>query len=223
MATSSGPKPVDMTGLVTAFDTSNPKGYSGSTLFNLGNAALNFSGNSSYVSSSGINSGVTWTSPSTNVLDTDYHSIFFKVKFNSTGTYPNAWTGSWNKLFGYTPPGTDRSPGIWRYPSERKIHWRYNPNNTGIDFGDNATFALNTWYFIGVTKDGSSATAYINGSIATTASVSSPKTGGNSTIQLMPGYPSDLSNMNNLYIFNRVLSSVEVSNLYTNLQAQLGI
>ena len=94
------------------------------------------------------------------------------IRFNTTSTYgSNGYSGSWDKIFSFNAGGSDRSPGIWRYPSNRLIHWRYDPNNTGTDICLNGTlsngwstdFNIDTWYYVGVTKNGASTVMYVNG------------------------------------------------------------
>ena len=176
--------------LVTALDVSNSKCFTGdtATLKNLGNSSLDFTGGSQ-VNSDKIEGHFSayYRTPTTNVLDTDFHSIFFRVRFNSTGTYPNGWSGGWDQIFEFDGGG-DRVPGVWRFPTSRRIHWRYNPSNTGCDFGDNDTFPINTWHFVGVTKNGSAARMFINGNNVGTATVSNPKTTGSSPIKIFAGY-----------------------------------
>jgi len=219
--------------LVTALDVSNSKCYTGgNVLFNLANNTLNFTNETggNYVTTSQINGhvGNGYATPTTNILNTDFHSIFFKVRFNSTGSYPQSYTGAWDKIFGFDA-SSDRSPGIWRFPNSRYIHWRYDPSNSGCDFGVNSAgneFALNTWYFVGVTKNGASTAMYVNGNQVGTGTVSYPKASGSAPIRLFGGYSGNKENitsLNNLYIFNTVLTSVEVKDLYDTLRPQLGI
>jgi hypothetical protein len=235
MASYAGPNAVSgMQGLICSLDVSNSKCYTGSqtSLINLGNSDLNFSGTTSSVSSSSItghlSSGL--ATAVTDILNTDYHSIFFKIRFNSTATYPESYTGGWDKIFGFDA-NTDRSPGIWRWPGERSIHWRYDPSNSGCDFGKTGAgtgnqFDLNTWYFVGVTTNGSTAISYVNGVAVSTQSVSFPKTAGSGQIRIFGGYSGDkpgITSLNNLYIFNRVLSPIECKSLFDILRPQLGI
>lgn len=220
-----GPKIVT-DGLVLYLDAANTKSYpgTGSTWFDLSGNGRNFTGNSANISpSNGIVSGASWTCSSSlvgDILNNDYHSIFFTIRFNSSGTYPSSSSGNWDKIFEHTGSTGDRSPGIWRYPSNRTIHWRYNPDNSGADFGPSGSsgdFPMNTWFFVGVTKNGSSATSYVNGEIVATSSVSFPKSTGSSAITLFPSYPADILNIRNLMIYNRVLNPVEVKQLKNSL------
>ena len=214
--------------LVTAVDVSNPKCFTGNTatLINLGNSTINFTGGNQ-VNSDRIQGhyNAYYRTPTTNVLDTDYHSIFFRIRFNTSSSYPNAWSGGWDQLFEYDGGG-DRVPGVWRFPTQRRIHWRYNPSNTGTDFGDNNTFPVNTWFFVGVTKNGSATRNYINGELHSTGSVSNPKTAGSSPIKILGTYSGEranLSSFNNLYVFNRVISDDEVRDLYQTMKVHMGM
>jgi len=48
--------------------------------------------------------------PSTSLLNTDYHSIFMIIRFISTPSYPEAHVGSWQQFFGFYGGGSDRTP-----------------------------------------------------------------------------------------------------------------
>jgi hypothetical protein len=162
---------------------------------------------------------------SSSILNNDVHSIFFSVRFNSTGTYPNSFTGAWDKIFTFNPSGTDRSPGVWRYPSQRYIHWRYDPGNSGCDFGNigGGDFATNTWYYVGVTKNGASAIMYVNGVQVGSSTVSNPKTSGNANMWFFEGHTAaDITNVNCCHIYNRVLSAAEVANNYNAIRGRFG-
>lgn len=165
---------------------------------------------------------------SSSILDNDIHSIFFAIRFNSTVTYPNSYTGSWDKIFTFNPSGTDRSPGIWRWPGERTLHWRYDPGNSGTDFGKNGAgtgyqFDLNTWYYVGVTKNGGNTVMYVNGVQVGTGSVSSPKTSGSANMYFFEGHTAaDITNLSCFHIYNRVLNATEVANNYNAIRGRLG-
>ena len=85
--------------------------------------------------------------------------------------------------------------------------------------GTGDPFNIDTWYYVGVTKNGGSAIMYVNGLRVGTASVSSPKISGNASVTLFPYYPQDLASMGLCQIYNRVLSDDEV---FTNFQAIRG-
>ena len=219
-------------GLVVYLDANNTKCYprSGATATDISGTIGDFSGNASYIdANTGFVSGASWTSGTTSILNTDIHSIFFRIRFNSNVTYPTGTTGGWEKIFTYAPAGTDRSPGIWRYPSNRWIHWRYDPSNSGCDFGKAGTsldsgneFDLNTWYYVGVTKNGGSTIMYVNGNRVGTSSVSNPKTSGNAAVVFHESYTNPLCNIDQVKIYNRAISDGEVLVNYNAIKTRIG-
>ncbi len=232
MGYNNGPKIVtDRLGLY--IDSGNIKSYSGTgTVWNdMTNNGLNFSGSASYITPlSGASAGYTWSTGTTNLLDTDQHSIFFRIRFNSTAGNSTGTTGSWEKIFTYAPATTDRSPGVWRWPSNRWIHWRYDPGNSGTDFGKGSAsldasneFDLNIWYYVGVTKNGANTVMYVNGLQVGTGSVSNPKTAGTAAIIINESYTNPLNNLNCFSIYNRVLSATEVLQNYNALKSRFGL
>ncbi len=229
MSASAGPNMVT-SGLVLYLEASNVKSYpgSGSIWADLTGNGLNASGTASNISSIGAIAGASWTTPTTSILNTDTHSIFFMLKLNSSGTWPNGWTGNWEKIFTFATPGTDRSPGVWRWPSQRYIHWRYDPSNSGADFGptsigSGSDFLIDTWYYVGVTKNGPVATSYSNGVNLGTQPVSNPKTSGTATIIINESYTNPLNNINFLKVYNRVLTDAEVLQNFNSLRGRVGI
>lgn len=158
------------------------------------------------------------------ILNNDYHTIEMVLIFKSSGDYPNGWTGSWEQFFGYYGSGSDRTPGVWRFPSERRIHWRYDPGNTGVDFGKNLSgdqFDLNTYYHVLVTKNGGVAEAWVNGSFVNSNSVASPKTSGNSVLRFFDYYTTGLMEIQVCKIYNRVLTNQEIFANYNSLSNRL--
>lgn len=226
-----GPK-IATNGLTLAFDAADKNSYPGSgTIWkDLSGNKLDASGNASYISYTGAIAGSSWVTSTTDILNTDIHSIFFMIKFNSSATYPSGTTATWEKIFSYSPAGTDRSPGIWRWPSNRWIHWRYDPGNSGTDFGKGSSsldvsneFDLNTWYHVGVTKNGANTVMYVNGIQVGTGSVSNPKTAGTSTIIINEYYTNPLNNVNCVQVYNRVLTSSEVYQNYSAIKTRFGL
>lgn len=198
-------------GIVLNLNLTDIRSYpgSGTTWSDLSPSGLSATGGSA-ITNQTIGSGQPYTTATTSILNTDTHSIFFSIQINGT-------SGSWDKIFGYESGGSDRSPGVWRYPSTRRIHWRYDPNNTGADFSTNAVgndvgteFVPNTWYYIGVTKNGSIATSYVNGVSLGTQTVSNPKTSGTAQVKIFPVHTAGLSFIKHVHIYNRVLSTQEV-------------
>ena len=161
---------------------------------------------------------------SSDILDNDYHTIEMVLMFKSSVDYPNGYTGSWEQFFGYYGGGSDRTPGVWRFPSERRIHWRYDPGNTGVDFGKNLAgdqFDLNTYYHVTVTKNGGIAEAWVNGVFVNSNGVASPKTSGSSVVRFFDYYTSGLMEIQVCKIYNRVLTNQEIYQNYNSLANRL--
>ena len=162
---------------------------------------------------------------STSALNVDFHSICILFRMASSGSFPNSTTGSWNKIFGYEPSGTDRSPGIWRFPDNRRIHWTYNPGNTSTNFGANGLdtdFNLNVDYYVIMIKDGSNTFFWVNGTKFTgITGCANPKTPGNSPLHLMPGYPSEIFHLKAMQIYNKALTDAEATQNWNALRARL--
>ena len=231
MATSYSPKIVTDS-LALCVDVRNEKSYpssGGAYLYDIGGSGLQFAGAGAYISyTNGVGAGSNWATSTTSILNTDYHSIFFTIMFNSTVNYPNGISGNWDKIVSFNAGGSDRTPGIWRQPGNRAIHWRYDPGNTGLNiFKDGlesgTDFSTNTWYYVGVTKNGGTATAYVNGKTVGNMSVAFPKTAGNAPIYLYESYPANLSSINNLTIHTKVLTPTEILQNYNAIRGRFGI
>lgn len=218
------PLTVNETNLVLHYNLTNISCYpgSGTTIFDLSNSKLNATGSQALTGQT-IQNGQTYSTGTTGILNLDTHSIFFSIQINAT-------SGNWDKLFSFNAGGSDRSPGVWRYPGERKLHWRYDPSNTDSDFSSTATggysspgteFAINTWYYVGVTKNGGTTIPYVNGSpLGTRTGISNPKTGGTAAVTLYEGY-SVASKMRHVHIYNRVLTGAEVLANYRVISPEL--
>lgn len=230
MGAASGPDIVQ-DGLVLCLDAADGQSYpsTGTIWFDLAgsnnvtNCNLQLSRNGKFSLFSNGNNADT---PSSAILNNDVHTIEFVIMFKNTVSYPNGWTGAWEQFFGYYGSGSDRTPGIWRYPAQRLIHWRYDPNNTGIDFGKNSSsqdFDLNTYYHAVVTKNGANAVAYVNGVQVVATTVSNPKTAGDSIARFYYYYTADLLEIQICKIYNRALTPSEVLQNYNAIKGRFGI
>jgi len=211
-------------GLVLHLDATNLSSYpgSGNTWFDLSPSGLNATGTAP-LSGNALQNNTPYVTASTSILNTDIHSIFFSVRLSG-------FSGTWDKIFGYEPPGTDRSPGIWRYPTNNTIHWRYDLGNTDSDFTSTATgpypspgteFAVNTWYYVGVSKNGGTTSVYVNGNkLGDRTGLANPKVAGNAPIGLFPAY-SIAAQMRHVHIYNRVLGDSEVLSNYNIIKNTL--
>lgn len=222
-------KGVNQSGLVLNLDAGVSASYpgTGTTWYDLSSTGVNVTADATKLSTNGLASGVVATSSSSSILDTDTHSIFFMIRFETNATYTDGTNGNYERIFGFAGSG-DRSPGVWRNPSARTIHWRYDPGNTGTDFGVVGTtpFATNTWYYVGVTKNGANAVAYSNGNVSTTFTVANPKTTGSSSVYLFGGLGYSYvapATLNCLNVYNRVLSQSEIQKNFNALRTRFGI
>jgi hypothetical protein len=158
------------------------------------------------------------------ILDNDFHTIEFLLMFKSSTSYPNGYTGGWEQFFGYFGSGSDRTPGIWRFPSARLIHWQYAPGFNGPNFGKNAAneeFDLNKYYSVIVTKDGGTVKTYINGVLTNTVGASFPKTPGSSIVRFYDYYAADLMEIQVCRIYNRALTQQEVTINYNSVSNKI--
>ncbi len=186
---------------------------SGATWFKVNGNGLDFSNgsfaadpNGGYYLASAGNSVETAT---TDALNTDYHTIMIIIRFTGdTGV-----TGGWEQFIGYYGGGTDRSPGIWRYPSNRRIHWTYNPGNTSTNFGAtglDTDFPLNQDFLVTMRKNGSITDFWIdNIKYNGITNCANPKIAGNSVIRLYDYYTSGLMQIKYFAVYDAALSDAE--------------
>jgi hypothetical protein len=78
-------------------------------------------------------------------------------------------------------------------------------------------------FYVGVTKDGAATKMYVNGIQVGTDSVSNPKTAGNASMILYEYYPTSLSSMGLVQVYNRVLSSAEVMQNFMAIRGRYSI
>jgi hypothetical protein len=186
---------------------------SGTTWFDMSGGGLNFNNgsfaadpNGGYYLASAGNSVETAT---TNALNTDFHTIMLILRFTGeTGV-----TGGWEQFIGYYGGGTDRSPGIWRYPSNRRIHWTYNPGNTATDFGATGLgtdFPLNQDFLVIMRKNGSNTDFWIdNTKYSGITNCANPKEAGNSVIRLYWYYTGGLMQIKYFSVYDVALTDAE--------------
>lgn len=212
--------------LTLAVDAYNRRSYpgSGGTWFDLSGNGLHMNCNASYLSGTGLTSGASASTATTNILNTDSHTICLSIKFMATVTYPNGHTGEWEQFLDYSAGGSDRTPGCWRYPSARSIHWRYDPGNTGLDFFTGGSeLTLNTWKYICFTKNGANAVVNINGVETATGTVATPKTQGSAAVRLFNYFTANMAQIGCLQIYRRPLTSAEALQNFTAMRGNYNI
>ena len=120
-----------------------------------------------------------------------------------------------------------RYPGVWRFPSNRWIHWQYAPGYNGPNLGQDAIygteFTVGTTYFVGCTKDAGTVIAYVNGAAIGTVGASNPKSAGDAPIYIFEYYTADLAEISSVYIWNKTLSATEVYQNYLGIKNKYGI
>jgi hypothetical protein len=158
--------------------------------------ALNLSGAGGTISAAGLSLtiGSSYTSAVSQVLNIDKYTIAFEMRYDA------APDGSWRKIFGFEPVGTDRSPGIWKYPSSMQLHWRHDPGNTGIS--EALTYTQGQFYQVVGVKNGANFYIYVDGNLVDQGTVANPKTPGAASL-FFGGAPVTLRNFK---IFNGALS-----------------
>jgi hypothetical protein len=211
------------TGLVWHLDATNTASYpgTGNIWYDISGTGLNATGTTP-ITGQALSGNQPYTTASTSILNTDTHTLCLLLRVSEIN-------GNWSKIFGYEPAGTDRSPGIWRWPTERKVHWRYDPGNNGADisvgFTDWTTgpgkpgeeLDPNKWYYLCVSKNGSISTSYLNGQKLGTNFQAAVKTAGSSPIYLYPGDNQVASKMQAVHLYNRVLSDEEIRQNFRHL------
>jgi hypothetical protein len=212
-------------GLGLHLDATDPNSRIGSnnSWVDISNNGLNAAG-SSNITGTSLLSNQTYNTASTSLLNTDTHTICFSFRMGAA-------SGSWDKIFAFPSGGSDRSPGVWRYPSNRWLHWRYDPGNTGVNISSNATsystdpggteFSIDTWYYICVSKNGATTNVYLNGLKLSSGSTVATKSAGNTNIQLFNTSSSSNMQMRHVHIYNRVLSDQEVYQNYLTIASSL--
>ena len=213
------------TGLGLELDARDPLSYpgTGNVWFDISGNGRNFTGNAAYINNvSGIRAGANWNCPAASVnglLNNDAHAIFFVIKFATTVANTSSTTPNFDKFFEHPGGSTDRSPGLWRFPNARTIHWRYQPDNSGLDFG---SYPTDAWVYFGQSVNRGAITLYEYGVQTATGGYTYPKAAGNVDINLFPSYPESLAYIANVMIYDRPLSAQEVRQNYEVLNRKYG-
>ncbi|GIW62072.1 MAG: hypothetical protein KatS3mg089_0924 [Patescibacteria group bacterium] len=133
------------------------------------------------------------TIPGSEILNYNNYTLGFWINFT------DEYDGSYRQIIARDPNGSDRSPGIWRYPNMLRIHWKHPyPGNAGPvaigPNGENTSFVANKWYYMTGVKNGTSFDYYLNGvKIGSTYTLTDPMindAGGSFYIGKSAGYNS---------------------------------
>ena len=161
-------------GLVLALDAANPKSYPGSgtawnDLSGLGNTGT-LTGGPTYVASNnvilfdGTNDYVSGANTASTDLTVDMTiEVWFKL---------NATAGDWVRIFG-KGDSTNRTYGLWyNVAAPGFLYQRYGGGFPGASV--NSTVALQQWYHMVGTSNGSSHALYLNGVSVATSTAATP-------------------------------------------------
>lgn len=136
-----------------------------------------------------------YTTTTSNVLDTDYYTIEFDIKFRSAAVSAD--------IMRFAVPGANYSPGV--STSSNRLSWYNYPSGAAVTFGTNGLngtpFAIGNWYRIRGVKNGSSLNIYVDDNLIASATVSNPKTPGAGKLYFGGWYTPDVL-LKNISIYN---------------------
>ena len=141
------------------------------------------------------------------------NSYLFWLNFTVPGT------GGWDQIIAKKAPGSDRSPGIWTCNRVTlHIHYRFNPGNAGSlcvgPEGEGDEFATGDWHHIAGVKEGTNFKFYIDGEVVDEQTVPANHAQGAEKLYIgQTGYNSAKFYLDELFIYDRALSSDEVSEI----------
>ncbi len=144
------------------------------------------------------------------------HSYVFWLHFIQ------AHNGAWSQIFAKKAPGSDRSPGVWVCPNSLNIHYRFNPGNLGSGCagpgGEDQLFEVGRWYHIAGVKEGDKFRFHIDGEVAGEYDVPANHAQGVEKLYIgQTGYRSATFYVDDFFVFDRGLSTDEVSDIMAGL------
>ena len=108
-------------------------------------------------------------------------------------------SGQWKNIFNHgNRTATDRNPGLWIRPNERKLHIRSKTSNSVNDgiMATKFTFDLDTWYHVAIVIDKKEMKFYVNGQLSESYTFSGiPHTNGDLYLHLEGGYSGKTANL----------------------------
>jgi len=147
------------------------------------------------------------------------------MRIKMTNTTPN-----WRNILYYgVGKENDRSPGVWQVPNGTGIHYRHRSTQDGnFGFDSIPLTALNTWYHLVISCDGSSLRAYINGTPSQVVTLNAGQyfQWGNTIPQKAPRMRSTNdwgasqtsgTQVNDMYMLPIAMTAADVAALYTKL------
>jgi hypothetical protein len=228
MGSSIGPKIPYDTSLVLNLDASNSRSYLGS--------------GTAWNDLSGLNSNGTLTGTGNSLTNTGIGSTIDSLYFNGSanaslvtgnfnyGTNPRtimAWAratafNTYGHPFSYGTNATGQATGI----AQNNTGTAWGTYSSGVEFfSGGSAVALNTWYHVATTYDGTNATVYVNSSI-----IVGPTAKSWSIVQNLayvgsyvgPG-ENWIGNIAQVMFYNRALSGSEILQIYNSQKKRYGL
>ncbi|MFM7536111.1 MAG: LamG-like jellyroll fold domain-containing protein [Acidimicrobiales bacterium] len=134
---------------------------------------------------------------------------------------PGPPTGHWRPVFNLHASGiSDRVPGVWLYPGDNRIHFRWTTtasSNPGVD----SVTALQpgVWSQVTLTKTGSTLRVYLNGALDAQGVVDGVTTASNAELLLCngfwgePGFHRSCGAVDDVRLYDRALTGLEIASL----------
>lgn len=108
-------------------------------------------------------------------------------------------SGQWKNIFNHgNRTATDRNPGLWIRPNERKLHIRSKTSNSVNDgiMATKFTFDLDTWYHVAIVIDKKEMKFYVNGQYSESYTFSGiPHTNGDFYLHIVGGFSGKTANV----------------------------
>lgn len=144
------------------------------------------------------------------------HSFVFWLHFIQ------AHNGAWSQIFAKKAPGSDRSPGVWVCPSSLNVHYKFQPDNQGSNCvgpgGEDQLFEVGRWYHIAGVKEGGKLRFHVDGEVAGEYDVPATHSQGVEKLYIgKTGYRSATFYLDDFFVFERALSTDEVSDIMEGL------
>ena len=228
MGSSIGPKIPHDTSLVLNLDASNQRSYLGS-----GSAWNDLSGRNTNGTLSGTGNSLTISGAGSTI-----DSLYFNGSANAslvTGNFNYgtsartimAWaraTGfnTYGHTFSYGTNATGQATGI----AQGNTGSAWGSYSSGVEFfSGGSAVALNTWYHVATTYDGTNATVFVNGSIIvgpTAKTWSIVQNAANVGSYVGPG-ENWIGNISQVMFYTRALSNAEIIQIYNTQKKRYGL
>jgi len=214
------------------YDAGKASSITGSNVYDLSNNNKNGTLTAAGMYNSSINGGVFTFNGTNQILSTPYvltaspsSSFTIQQAFYNTSTY-DIWNRGIFNAFLY-PPGSGVYIGTQNInsPGQPGMHM-YTGGNTLTSIGTTSTFTTNTWYILTAVATNTSVTVYLNGNTTALATSSTGASGNTLALSIgRSGYDTDywLGYIGNTLVYNRALSTTEITQNYNALKGRFGL